>query len=47
VVAVPVTGPTPQRSIYALVQSSIEHTLPARAVLETLARCARRSSGAG
>ncbi len=47
VVAVPVTGPTPQRSIYAVVQSSIEDTLPARAVLETLARCARRSSGAG
>lgn len=40
VVAVPVTSPTPQRSIYALVQTSVESTPPARCVLETLTRCA-------
>jgi DNA-binding transcriptional LysR family regulator len=40
-VAVPVTGPTPQRSIYALVQASVETTAPARAVVALLARCAR------
>ena len=40
-VAVPVTGPTPQRSIYALVQTAIEGTAPARAVVRLLARCAR------
>jgi hypothetical protein len=40
VVAVPVTCPTQQRSIYALVQTSIEHTGPARAVLATLGECA-------
>lgn len=41
VVAVPVTGPTPKRSIYALVQPSVEDTPPARTVLETLRDCAR------
>jgi DNA-binding transcriptional LysR family regulator len=41
VVAVPVTGPTPQRSIYALVQAAIEGTGPARTALRQLARCAR------
>lgn len=40
VVAVSVICPTPQRSIYALVQSSIEDTPPARTVLEVLTRCA-------
>jgi DNA-binding transcriptional LysR family regulator len=44
VVAVPVEGPTPQRSIYALVQPSIADTAPARAVLDTLARCAKSGS---
>jgi DNA-binding transcriptional LysR family regulator len=37
VVTVPVVGPTPRRSIYALVQTSIEDTPPARAVLKSLA----------
>ncbi len=41
VVAVPVTSPTPMRSIYALVQTSIETTPPARAVLEMLRSAAR------
>jgi DNA-binding transcriptional LysR family regulator len=36
VVAVPVTGPTPLRSIYVLMQPSIVDTSPARAVLDTL-----------
>jgi DNA-binding transcriptional LysR family regulator len=45
VVAVPVTGPAPRRSIYALVQTSVESTPPARCVLETLARCAAGSGG--
>jgi DNA-binding transcriptional LysR family regulator len=44
VVVVRVDAPTPQRSIYALVQSSIEDTPPARTALETLARCAKRGS---
>jgi DNA-binding transcriptional LysR family regulator len=39
VVTVPVVGPTPQRSIYALVQTSIEDTPPARAVLKSLREC--------
>lgn len=41
VVAVPVTCPTPVRSIYALVQTSIETTPPAQAVLATLRSAAR------
>jgi DNA-binding transcriptional LysR family regulator len=40
VVAVPATGPTPRRSIYALVNTSIEHTPPARAALRALTACA-------
>lgn len=44
VVAVPVTCPTPQRSIYVLMQPSIEDTPPARAVLETLIECAKGGS---
>lgn len=40
-VAVPVTGPSPQRSIYALVQTAIENTGPARAAVRLLAQCAR------
>jgi DNA-binding transcriptional LysR family regulator len=45
VVAVPVTAPTPQRSIYALVQPAVEDTAPARAVLATLAECASAERG--
>ncbi|HEY7225408.1 MAG TPA: LysR family transcriptional regulator [Micromonosporaceae bacterium] len=41
VVSVRVTGPTPQRSIYALVQNGVESTPPARSVLATLHDCAR------
>jgi DNA-binding transcriptional LysR family regulator len=41
VVTVPVVCPTPRRSIYALVQTSIEDTPPARAVLASLRECAR------
>jgi DNA-binding transcriptional LysR family regulator len=40
VVARPVTCPTPRRSIYAVVQTSIEDSAPARAVLKVLAKCA-------
>lgn len=47
VVAVPVTCPTPQRSIYALVQTSIENTPPARAVLATLTECAAEAKDPG
>ena len=36
VVAVPVTGPTPLRSIYALVQTSVEATPPVRRVVQIL-----------
>jgi len=39
--AVPVTSPTPQRSIYALVQTSVAATPPVRCVLEALTACAR------
>jgi DNA-binding transcriptional LysR family regulator len=42
VVARPVTCPTPLRSIYALVQTSIEDSAPVRAVLDVLATCAAR-----
>jgi DNA-binding transcriptional LysR family regulator len=45
VVAVPVTAPTPQRSIYALVQPAVADTAPARAVLATLKRCASVERG--
>lgn len=41
VVAVPVTGPTPQRSIYAVVTAAAEQSPPAQAALRTLIRCAR------
>jgi DNA-binding transcriptional LysR family regulator len=37
-----VTCPTPLRSIYALVQTSIEDSAPVRAVLDVLAACAAR-----
>lgn len=40
VVSVPVAAPTPQRSIYALIQTSIEDTGPARAALAVLRGCA-------
>jgi DNA-binding transcriptional LysR family regulator len=43
VVAVPVTGPTPQRAIYALVEASVADTAPVRAALDALADCAARS----
>jgi DNA-binding transcriptional LysR family regulator len=45
VVAVPVTAPTPLRSIYALVQTSVEGSGPARTALAVLRRCAQRSRG--
>lgn len=44
VVAVPVTCPTPVRSIYALVEMSIETTPPARTVLEILRTAASEST---
>jgi DNA-binding transcriptional LysR family regulator len=40
VVAVPVTGPTPQRMIYAIVQTAVEDTPAVRSVLATLRHCA-------
>ena len=40
VVAVPVTAPTPQRSIYAVAQPAVADTAPAQAVLATLEACA-------
>ena len=40
-VAVPVTAPAVRRSIYAVVQTSVEETPPAQCVLEELRRCAR------
>ncbi len=43
-VAVPVTAPAVRRSIYAVVQTSIEATPPARCVLEELRRCARSAT---
>ena len=39
-VAVPVTAPVVRRSIYAVVQTSVEATPPAQCVLEELRRCA-------
>jgi DNA-binding transcriptional LysR family regulator len=46
VVAVPVTGPTPVRSIHALVQIAVENTPAVRATLRVLARCARQEDDA-
>lgn len=46
VVTVPVTGPTPQRIIYAVVQTAVEDTPPVRSVLATLLHCATRSGAA-
>jgi DNA-binding transcriptional LysR family regulator len=43
VVAVPVTGPTPQRAIYALVEASVATTAPVRATLDALTDCAAQS----
>jgi DNA-binding transcriptional LysR family regulator len=40
VVSVPVTGPTPQRTIYAVVQTAVEETPAVRSVLQTLRTCA-------
>lgn len=44
-VAVPVTAPAVRRSIYAVVQTSVEATPPAQCVLEELRRCARAGPG--
>jgi DNA-binding transcriptional LysR family regulator len=44
-VAVPVTGPTPRRSIYALVETSVQATAPVRAALTALTACAAGHSG--
>jgi DNA-binding transcriptional LysR family regulator len=46
VVSVPVTGPTPHRSIYVLVQSAVEQTPPVQAALATLRACAKISAAA-
>jgi DNA-binding transcriptional LysR family regulator len=46
VVAVPVTGPTPVRSIHALVQTPVETTPAVRATLRALTRCARQEEHA-
>jgi DNA-binding transcriptional LysR family regulator len=43
VAVVPVTGPTPQRSIYALVQASSATMPAARAALDVLVRCAHHA----
>ena len=40
VVSVPVTGPTPQRTIYAIVQTAGEEMPAVRSVLATLRTCA-------
>jgi DNA-binding transcriptional LysR family regulator len=40
VVTIPVTTPTPRRVIYAVVQTAVEDTPPARLVLATLRACA-------
>jgi DNA-binding transcriptional LysR family regulator len=45
VVAVPVTCPTPVRSIYALVQASVERNPPVQTALAVLARCAANARG--
>jgi DNA-binding transcriptional LysR family regulator len=39
-VSIPVTGPTPHRAIYAVVQTAVDDTPPARLVLDTLRTCA-------
>jgi len=44
-VSVPITGPTPRRTIYALVQTTVEDTLPVRAVLAALHACAGTTAG--
>ncbi|MBX6748445.1 MAG: LysR family transcriptional regulator [Micromonosporaceae bacterium] len=44
-VGVPVTGPTPRRNIYALVQTTVEDTPPVRAVLAALRECAGQPAG--
>jgi DNA-binding transcriptional LysR family regulator len=41
-VAIAITNPTPQRSIYAVVQPSVVDTPPARAALTALRHCASR-----
>lgn len=41
VAVVPVTAPTPVRSIFALVQTAVESAPPARRLLEVLRECAR------
>ena len=46
-VAVPVTAPAVRRSIYAVVQTSVEETPPAQCVLEELRRCARSATERG
>lgn len=43
-VAVPVTAPAVRRSIYAVVQTSVEATPQAQCVLEELRRCARAAT---
>jgi DNA-binding transcriptional LysR family regulator len=45
VVEVPITAPTPQRSIYALVQPAVAGTAPVAAVLATLQQCASSERG--
>jgi len=42
---VPVTAPAVRRSIYAVVQTSVEATPPAQCVLEELRRCAGSVTG--
>lgn len=44
-VAVPVTNPTPMRSIHAMVQASIETSPPAQTALSVLRRCAGLGRG--
>ena len=44
-VTVPVTAPAVRRSIYAVVQTSVEATPPAQCVLEELRRCAGSVTG--
>jgi len=43
VVSVPVTGPTPRRSIYALVPVAVQDVPAVRAVISTLYECARQT----
>jgi DNA-binding transcriptional LysR family regulator len=44
VVAAALTGPTPRRSIYALVATSVENIPPVRAALDILHECASRDT---